>query len=394
MKLMIHELRAAIAHLQRRPARQCQKILARCKQVLRQLTEQWSVLETLTPSEYMEFRDVLGPVVGLPVAAVPHHRIPARQQERGDAARCSPTTPRRQAALRAVLEAPSLYDEFLRYLARHGHAVPRRTCERDWSQPHVSRPGAAAGVRAHLRGHRRALGANTHLCEDLVDLETQFQLWRFRHMRTVMRIIGFKRGTGGSSGVGFLQQALELTFFPELFEVRTADRRASRRTDACAGADRRAESLPAFGRGLRSAFALRNARGLTRPRASVILARPARPARHVIPEQTHRGNRMSGAADSPRRAPIPEFKQMHGPSASAVDAVHDRVLGALRVLRHPLGAGALHRRAVPRRQRAPARSRPTGPTAPTSRWSTPARSSAATSPTRSSATSDRSCSAR
>ena len=76
----------------------------------------------------------------------------------------------------------------------------------------------------HLRGHATRIGPEYHLCEDLVDLETQFQLWRFRHMRTVMRIIGFKRGTGGSVGVGFLKQALELTFFPELFDVRTVRR--------------------------------------------------------------------------------------------------------------------------------------------------------------------------
>ena len=122
--------------------------------------------------------------------------------------------------LRQVLQAPGLYDEVLRYLARHGHAVPAGHVERDWSKPHVSDP-TLLPVFERIYQDTDAHWAAYHLCEDLVDLESQFQLWRFRHMRTVMRIIGFKRGTGGSSGVGFLKQALELTFFPELFEVRT-----------------------------------------------------------------------------------------------------------------------------------------------------------------------------
>jgi tryptophan 2,3-dioxygenase len=125
------------------------------------------------------------------------------------------------AALRAVLEAPSLYDEVLAHLARQGHAIPPRHLARDWSKAHVFDPELLPAFE-RIYEDTRAHWAAYHLCEDLVDLESQFQLWRFRHMRTVMRIIGFKRGTGGSSGVGFLKQALELTFFPELFEVRTA----------------------------------------------------------------------------------------------------------------------------------------------------------------------------
>ena len=125
-----------------------------------------------------------------------------------------------EAMLRDALEAPGLYDEALRHLARTGHPVPARHLERDWTRPHVMDPELVPvfeRIYADTAAHWEAY----HLCEDLVDLETEFQLWRFRHMRTVMRIIGFKRGTGGSSGVGFLKQALELTFFPELFEVRT-----------------------------------------------------------------------------------------------------------------------------------------------------------------------------
>ena len=219
MKLMIHELGAAVACLQRDEIDPCQKIFARCKQVLRQLTEQWSVLETLTPSEYMEFRPVLGPSSGF-------QSMQYRTMEfllgnkNADMLRVFAHDAEGMQGLRAVLEAPSLYDEFLRYLARKGHAVPHANLERDWSKPHMSDPGLLP-VFEKIYEDTDAYWQEYALCEDLVDLETQFQLWRFRHMRTVMRIIGFKRGTGGSSGVGFLRQALELTFFPELFEVRT-----------------------------------------------------------------------------------------------------------------------------------------------------------------------------
>jgi len=128
--------------------------------------------------------------------------------------------PDAQETLREALRSPGLYDEALRYLARRGHAVPAAHLDRDWSKPHVFNADLVP-VFERIYEDTEAHWNEYHLCEDLVDLETQFQLWRFRHMRTVMRIIGFKRGTGGSSGVGFLRQALELTFFPELFEVRT-----------------------------------------------------------------------------------------------------------------------------------------------------------------------------
>jgi tryptophan 2,3-dioxygenase len=220
MKLMIHELRAAIAHLQRDELGPCQKIFARCKAVLRQLTEMWSVLETLTPSEYMEFREILGPSSGF--QSLQYRTIEFLLGNKNAAMlKVFAHDPDGQADLRIALEAPSLYDEALRYLARHGHAVPSQHLHRDWSLAHVSDP-ALLPVFERIYEDTDTHWAAYHLCEDLVDLETQFQLWRFRHMRTVMRIIGFKRGTGGSSGVGFLKQALELTFFPELFEVRTS----------------------------------------------------------------------------------------------------------------------------------------------------------------------------
>lgn len=220
MKLMIHELKAAIVHLREDRLGECQKIFARCKNILRQLTEMWSVLETLTPSEYMEFREILGPSSGF--QSLQYRTIEFLLGNKNAAMlKVFAHDVAAEASLREVLEAPSLYDEMLRYLARNGHAVPAQHLQRDWSQAHVSDP-ALLPVFGRIYEDTDAHWEAYHLCEDLVDLESQFQLWRFRHMRTVMRIIGFKRGTGGSSGVGFLKQALELTFFPELFEVRTS----------------------------------------------------------------------------------------------------------------------------------------------------------------------------
>ena len=219
MKLLVHELRAALLHLRADDLGPTQKIFARCKAVLRQLTDMWSVLETLTPSEYMQFREILGPSSGFQSA---QYRTIEFLLGNKNAAMLDVFAhdPAEQAALREALEAPSLYDEVLRHLASRGHPVPAAHLDRDWSQPHVSDP-ALLPVFERIYEDTGAFWAEYHLCEDLVDIESQFQLWRFRHMRTVMRIIGFRRGTGGSSGVGFLKRALDLTFFPELFEVRT-----------------------------------------------------------------------------------------------------------------------------------------------------------------------------
>lgn len=219
MKLMIHELKAAVGHLQVDELGACQKIFARCKSILRQLTEMWSVLETLTPSDYAQFREILGPSSGF--QSLQYRTIEFLLGNKNAAMlKVFAHDPQAQAELRQVLEAPSLYDEALAWLARHGHAIPEHLLARDWSQQRASDP-ALLPVFERIYEDTQAHWNAYHLCEDLVDIEGQFQLWRFRHMRTVMRIMGFKRGTGGSSGVGFLKQALELTFFPELFEVRT-----------------------------------------------------------------------------------------------------------------------------------------------------------------------------
>jgi len=219
MKLVVHELRAAIAHLQRDDLGPCLKILARVKQIQRQLFEQWAVLETLTPSEYMEFRHVLGPASGF--QSMQYRLIEfLLGNKNADMLKVFDYDPAQQAELRAALEAPSLYDEFLRHLARAGHAVAPASIERDWTKPYVSNPELIPMLRRIYEQPEQFWG-DYHLCEQLVDVEESFQLWRFRHMKTVERIIGHKRGTGGSSGVTFLRKALELTFFPELLEVRT-----------------------------------------------------------------------------------------------------------------------------------------------------------------------------
>jgi tryptophan 2,3-dioxygenase len=219
LKLMIHELRAAVAFLQGDDVGACQKVFARVKAILRQLTDMWTVLETLTPADYMKFRDILGPSSGF--QSLQYRAVEFLMGNKNAAMlKVFAHDADAQALLGVLLHAPSLYDEALRYLARHGHAVPERFIERDWSITHVSDPELLP-VLERVYEDSTTHWAAYQLCEDLVDLETQFQLWRFRHMRTVMRIIGFKRGTGGSSGVGFLKQALELSFFPELFEVRT-----------------------------------------------------------------------------------------------------------------------------------------------------------------------------
>lgn len=219
MKLVVHELRAAIAHLRVDDLNPCLKILARVKQVQRQLFEQWAVLETLTPSEYLEFRHVLGPSSGFQSL---QYRLIEFLLGNKNAAMLAVFAhdPDQQVVLRAALEAPSLYDEFLAYLARQGHAVPRACLERDFSQPH-QRNAELVDVLRRIYEDTEHYWADYHMCEQLVDVEESFQLWRFRHMKTVERIIGYRRGTGGSSGVGFLKKALDLTFFPELLEVRT-----------------------------------------------------------------------------------------------------------------------------------------------------------------------------
>ncbi len=219
MKLMIHELTAAIRFVQQDQLDPCFKILSRVKLIQMQLFDQWAVLETLTPSEYAEFRGVLGSASGFQSWQYRMLEFLLGNKNR-DALAVFRHDAAIHAELTAVLEAPSLYDEFLRHLARRGLAVPTACVERDWTEPHTKNDALIEVFREIYQNPRGQWDAY-EMCEKLVDVEEYFQLWRFRHMKTVERIIGFKRGTGGSSGVGFLRQALELTFFPELLAVRT-----------------------------------------------------------------------------------------------------------------------------------------------------------------------------
>jgi tryptophan 2,3-dioxygenase len=219
MRLIIHELDAVLRFLAADDLGPAQKGLARVKQIQRQLFEQWGVLATLTPSEYVKFRGVLGDASGFQSL---QYRIIEFQL--GNKNRQMLSVFRHDEAarerLQAVLEAPSLYDEFLRHLARRDYPVPEDLLERDFSEPHRRREDLLPVFKAIYEAPKRDWEAY-EMCEELVDVEESFQLWRFRHMKTVQRIIGYKRGTGGSSGVGFLRAALDLTFFPELLDVRT-----------------------------------------------------------------------------------------------------------------------------------------------------------------------------
>ncbi|WP_229069610.1 tryptophan 2,3-dioxygenase [Actinoplanes sp. DH11] len=219
LKLVIHELKAVQQHLAKDELRPALKGLARVKHIQRTLTEQWSVLATLTPSEYAEFRSFLGTSSGFQ-----SYQYRAIEFLLGNKDRRMLSIFNDQPAARELLEdalrTPSVYDEFLHFLARRGHPVPMEILQRDVTEPYEYR----AELVPVFQGIYENADQNWDVyeaCEDLVDLEENFQLWRFRHLKTVERTIGFKRGTGGSSGVSFLKAALDLTFFPELYAVRT-----------------------------------------------------------------------------------------------------------------------------------------------------------------------------
>lgn len=219
LKLILHELDSARALLQDDAVRPALKRLARVKHIQVTLTEQWSVLATLTPSEYAQFRSFLATGSGFQswqyrlVEFVLGNRSP-------EMVRVFAHDEAIGAALTAELARPSLYDVVLAHLARLGYAVPRERLDRDWSRPVASDP-ALTEVLAGIYADPEAHWDTYELCEALVDVEDNMQVWRFRHLRTVERIIGSKRGTGGSSGVPFLRRALEQTFFPELYDVRS-----------------------------------------------------------------------------------------------------------------------------------------------------------------------------
>ncbi len=220
MKLSLHELEAVVAQIQKDQLGPAFKMLARVSRIQGQLIMSWDVLATLTPFDYSSFRDALGRSSGFQ-----SYQYRTLEFLLGNKNREMIEVHRADAAvhdeLTRVLERPSVYDETLRLLSRRGFKIAAERVERDWSEPyhaHESVESAWLEVYRDVAKHWDLY----ELAEKLVDLEHKFQQWRFSHMKTVERIIGYKRGTGGSSGVNYLQKALSLKFFPELWSVRTS----------------------------------------------------------------------------------------------------------------------------------------------------------------------------
>lgn len=220
MKLGIHELSAAIKHVQRDDIGPVLKNLSRVARIQTQLTQSWDVLATMTPMDYSSFRNSLGKASGFQSYQyrMLEFLIGNKNASLIEVHKRDSET---YALLQRALNAPSLYDETLRLLSHRGFGVPAEYLDRDWSQPYqASKQVAAAWLAVY---HNRAEHWDLYeLAERLVDLDHKFQLWRFSHMKTVERIIGYKRGTGGTSGVAYLSKLLELRFFPELWSVRTS----------------------------------------------------------------------------------------------------------------------------------------------------------------------------
>ena len=219
MKLMLHELRAATRCIAEEKLADAFKMLARGSRIMEQLVSAWTVLSTMTPPEYTAMRPYLANSSGFQSA---QYRCIEFALGNKNAAMLKPHAHRADllAQVEAAYRAPSLYDESLRLLARRGLPVPADRLERDWTQPYEASDGVEA---AWLTVYR-----NPHdhwdlyqLGEKLTDLEDAFRLWRFRHVTTVERVIGFKRGTGGTGGVSYLRKMLDVVLFPELWALRT-----------------------------------------------------------------------------------------------------------------------------------------------------------------------------
>ena len=219
MKLLLHELSAAIGCVARDELGSAFKMLARVSRIMEQLVHAWDVLATMTPPEYSAIRKHLGTSSGFQSW---QYRCIEFKLGNKNAAMLKPHAHRPEvlATVEAAWRAPSLYDEALKLLARRGLAIPADHLERDWTQPYVASDEVE---QAWLVVYR---DPDAHwdlyqLGEELTDLEDAFRLWRFRHVTTVERIIGFKRGTGGTSGVGYLRKMLDVVLFPEIWKLRT-----------------------------------------------------------------------------------------------------------------------------------------------------------------------------
>jgi len=219
MKLLLHELSAAVRSVAADELGSAFKMLARVSRIMEQLVHAWDVLATMTPPEYSAIRPYLANSSGFQSW---QYRSIEFMLGNKNAAMLKPHAHRPDilAKVEALWRAPSLYDEALRLLARRGLAVPASHLERDWTQPY--QPSDAV-EQAWLVVYRNpdAHWDLYQLGEELTDLEDAFRLWRFRHVTTVERVIGFKRGTGGTSGVGYLRKMLDVVLFPEIWKLRT-----------------------------------------------------------------------------------------------------------------------------------------------------------------------------
>ena len=219
MKLMLHELRAAIALIARDELQPAFKMLARVSKIMEQLVHAWDVLATMTPPEYSALRPYLAQSSGFQ-----SHQYRCIEFAMGNknAAMLKPHAHRPDllAVVQAAYEAPSLYDEALRLLARRGLAVPESHTQRDWTQPYEASDAVEQAWLVVYRNPKEHWDLY-QLGEELTDLEDTFRLWRFRHVTTVERVIGFKRGTGGTGGVSYLRKMLDVVLFPEIWRLRT-----------------------------------------------------------------------------------------------------------------------------------------------------------------------------
>ena len=219
MKLMLHELREAIADVAADKLSSAFKKLARVSKIMEQLVHAWDVLATMTPTEYSAIRPYLGNSSGFQSA---QYRCIEFALGNKNAAMLKPHVHRPDllAQVRAAYEAPSLYDQALRLLARRGLDVPASHTQRDWTQGYVENDAVESAWLTVYRDPTRYWDLY-QLGEELTDLEDAFRLWRFRHVTTVERIIGFKRGTGGTGGVSYLRKMLDVVLFPEIWKLRT-----------------------------------------------------------------------------------------------------------------------------------------------------------------------------
>lgn len=220
MKLFLHELHAVLDCVRRDKLDPSFKMFGRISRIQTQLLATWDVLSTLTPSEFSSFRNALGRSSGF---QSPQYRLLefTLGNKNADYLAANRRDPAAFVTLAAALEAPSLYDEALRLLSRRGYGVPEDYLSRDFREPYQASK-AVAGAWLGVYHNSQQDWDLYELAESLVDLDHKFQLWRFQHLKTVERVIGYKSGTGGTAGVSYLAKALELKFFPELWQIRTS----------------------------------------------------------------------------------------------------------------------------------------------------------------------------